>query len=388
MALYEENKENIVLVKTAQELETSQILNSSKLNETITNQISGYKWKVNYFNQVLDKMDPPKQLDTATTNALQPYRFIENLVITLTNPITSVATVNINGEGYVDMGMAVHKYDLFIAEIHNKVGIFYVEEVRTDTYENNTIYYIIFKFFGFTSDVEAYENLMSKIVTEYTYNPNYKLTNEKPLLLKTEVFNYFKSLKYLQTVMMHYYQRFFNTRLNMLVDTNKNGDKLLDVFLNRFVKSVIPVDHVEWVSKIEYQDLDEYSTLNIFDCLIKSLDLRIVDRLFISEPSLKYNSVFYKDVIKVKAMSNYEGREINFYSKKYFIDDKFYTKDLNMFEDHENFEIVLHKNINGIEMMPEEVKLAIESVKNDEFKYYKIPILIFIYLKTIEKIKF
>ena len=42
MALYQEDKEEVVLSKTAADLETSQILNSSKLNATITNQISGY----------------------------------------------------------------------------------------------------------------------------------------------------------------------------------------------------------------------------------------------------------------------------------------------------------------------------------------------------------
>ena len=388
MALYQEDKEEVVLSKTAADLETSQILNSSKLNETITNQISGYKWKVNYFNQILDKMDPPNQLDTATNSTTQPYRLIKNLVITLTNPITSASTSNLNGEGYVDMGMAVFKYDLFIAEVHNKVAIFYVEEVRADTYENNTIYYIIFKFFCFTSDVDTYNNLLSKVVTEYTFNPNYKFTNEKQILLKAEVYNYQKAVKYVQTVMMHYYQRFFNTKLNMLMDTNSSGDKILDIHLNRFIKSTIPTNIVGWVNKIEYQDLEEYSCLNIFDCLTKSLELRMVDKLYVSAPQVKYNSVFYKDVIKVKAMSDVNGDKINFYSKDYFIEDSFYTKSLDMFEAHEKFEIVLYRAIHGKEITPEEIQMAIDSSKTDEFRYYKIPILIYIYLRAIEKIKF
>ena len=39
MALYQEDKEEVVLSKTAADLETSQILNSSKLNETITKRV-------------------------------------------------------------------------------------------------------------------------------------------------------------------------------------------------------------------------------------------------------------------------------------------------------------------------------------------------------------
>lgn len=59
-----------------------------------------------------------------------------------------------------------------------------------------------------------------------------------------------------------------------------------------------------------------------------------------------------------------------------------------MFEAHENFEIVLYRAIHGKEITPEEIQIAIDSSKTDEFRYYKIPILIYIYLRAIEKIKF
>ena len=83
MALFKESKIGKTLPKTSEQLETAQILNSSKVNEKITNNISGYKWKVNYYNQILGKMDKPKQLDTALNITLQPYRLIENLTIIL-----------------------------------------------------------------------------------------------------------------------------------------------------------------------------------------------------------------------------------------------------------------------------------------------------------------
>ena len=43
MALFKESKIEKTLPKTSEQLETAQILNSSKVNEKITNNISGYK---------------------------------------------------------------------------------------------------------------------------------------------------------------------------------------------------------------------------------------------------------------------------------------------------------------------------------------------------------
>lgn len=388
MPLYKEDRKDTVLNKTSEELETAQILNSTAVSKVITNQISGYKWKVNYFNQVLDKMDPPKQLDTATNSTLQPYRLIEDTTLILTNPITSASTSNVNGEAYIDIGMAVHKYDLFIAEVHNKVAIFYVEEVRNETYENNAITYIIFKFFAFTSDEITYNNLKNKVVTEYVYNANYRFSNEKQILLKNDVFTYSKGIKFMQTIMAHYYQNHFDTRLRLFLDINKKGERLLDTYLNKFIKSTLPSNIFEWVDKVEYQDMEEYRNLNIFDCLTKSLTLDLVDKLHIVNPAIKYSSNLHKDIIKVRAMSDYGNDYVDFYTKHFFIEDDFYTKDLERFESHENFEIILFKFINEKSIILEEIKTAINMYKNDEFRYYKIPILVFIYFKTLEEFKF
>lgn len=194
MPIYTEDVKDTNLHKTSVELETSQILNSSKVNDAITNNISGYKWKVNFYNQILSKMDAPKQLDTAVNITIQPYRLIEDVEMILTSPITSASTTNLNGDAYIDIRSAVFKYDMFIAEVHNKVAIFYVDEVQAETYEDNTIYKIIFKLFAFTSDKTTYENLINKVATNYVFNKNYKLSNESPILLKADVFNYKKGL--------------------------------------------------------------------------------------------------------------------------------------------------------------------------------------------------
>lgn len=386
MPLYTEEVKDTNLHKTSVELETSQILNSSKVNDAITNNISGYKWKVNFYNQILNKMDTPKQLDTAVNITIQPYRLIEDVEMILTSPITSASTTNLNGDAYIDIRSAVFKYDMFIAEVHNKVAIFYVDEVQSETYEDNTIYKIIFKLFSFTSDKTTYENLINKVATNYVFNKNYKLSNESPILLKADVFNYKKGLEYIQSKMLHYYQEFFDVKLNLVIDKTPKG-KVLDTYLNRFIKATFDSNLINWVNKLEYTNLSETNTLNIYDALIRNIDFKLCDKLHITELPIEYNSVFHRDIIRVYAMATYSTDYLSVYTDDYFITDDFYNIVLDDIPTDDLFAINMFKYINSLDIHINDVELAINSVSSDEYKYFKIPILCFIYMRLLNNIK-
>lgn len=386
MPLYTEEVKDTNLHKTSVELETSQILNSSKVNDAITNNISGYKWKVNFYNQILNKMDTPKQLDTAVNITIQPYRLIEDVEMILTSPITSASTTNLNGDAYIDIRSAVFKYDMFIAEVHNKVAIFYVDEVQSETYEDNTIYKIIFKLFSFTSDKTTYENLINKVATNYVFNKNYKLSNESPILLKADVFNYKKGLEYIQSKMLHYYQEFFDVKLNLVIDKTPKG-KVLDTYLNRFIKATFDSNLINWVNKLEYTNLSETNTLNIYDALIRNIDFKLCDKLHITKLPIEYNSVFHRDIIRVYAMATYSTDYLSVYTNDYFITDDFYNIVLDDIPTDDLFAINMFKYINSLDIHINDVELAISSVSSDEYKYFKIPILCFIYMRLLNNIK-
>lgn len=387
MALFKESKIEKTLPKTSEQLETAQILNSSKVNEKITNNISGYKWKVNYYNQILGKMDKPKQLDTALNITLQPYRLIENLTIILTSPLTSAATKDLNGDGYVDIKQSVHKYDLFIAEVQNKVGIFYVDEVYMDTYQNNTIHKIIFKFFAFTSDVATYENLVNKVATEFIYNDEYKFSNEKAILLKKEVLDFNTGITYVQGIMNHYFQKYYDPKLKLFKDISDKNKTVLDLYLNKFIKSTFNCDFFTWLDRVEYVDIEDMWFISIYDALIKNVSLPLCNKLYISKPDKKYSSTFYREVIRVDAMSSFALEAVDIYSNSYFIPDEFYTTELDLIEDNKLFEIVLFKTIKELDLNLEEIKTAIEAIRNDEYSYFKIPILCFCFIKQLNTIK-
>ena len=186
--------------------------------------------------------------------------------------------------------------------------------------------------------------------------------------------------------MIHYYQKYFDSKIKLVVD-RKDCSKMLDVFLNKFIKAVIPTNIIEWVSRLEYVDIDNYTNINIFDALVKKTDITILDKLYTSVPENKYTSIFYREVIKVEVMSNNVGCSKDFYSDKYFIKDNFYTNTLEDFEDTETFEMIMFKYINGMDILIPEIVNSITTNKNDEYSYFKIPILIYIYLRTLERYK-
>ena len=78
--------------------------------------------------------------------------------------------------------------------------------------------------------------------------------------------------------MIHYYQKYFDSKIKLVVD-KKDCNKMLDVFLNKFIKAVIPANIIEWVSRLEYVDIDNYTNINIFDALVKKTDISILDKL-------------------------------------------------------------------------------------------------------------
>ena len=103
MPLYVEDEVNENLHKTSKELETTVITASDVTQTAITNNISGYKWEVNYYNQILGNGDEPKQPDITLNITLQSYRKIENLEIIMSSPLSSTNPSELGGDGFINI---------------------------------------------------------------------------------------------------------------------------------------------------------------------------------------------------------------------------------------------------------------------------------------------
>lgn len=376
MPLFVEDEVKENLHKTSKELETTVITASDVTQTAITNNIAGYKWEVDYYNQIIGNGDEPKQPDVTYNITLQSYRKIENLEIIMSSPLTSTNPSELGGDGYININGTVHQHDIFIAKIHNnKTAIFKIEEVILDTYEDNNIYKINFKLFGYSTDKILYENIINKVATNYVYNNEYRFTNQSPTILKKDVYNFEYGMNTIKGVMTTYFNKYYDRKMNYVAIEDNNG-KMIDPYLNDFIiKAYSGIDY-NLLTDVNRMVGDRTHDITIFDGMFTNIVLNRIDKIGSSLPGIYYNSVYYKNVLKVAYSVDKTNLVPYFEDKDYFISDKFYdgTSD-------DEFEILLYNFVTNKDIVPEDIVKQIDNINFDNKKLdcYRIPILCFIY---------
>ena len=370
--------------KTAEELNLSTHFETDKTIDEITNNVGGYSWEVDFYNQLITSADASTTLDTNVTQAIQRYRKIDSLEIKLTSPITSSTIEDIEGEAYVNIGSAIYKHDLFTAKMRdNRIGIFTIEEVNGKTYELNQIISIKFKILGFAdTEHSLYQNLLSKVDTEYIHDIGFKKHNGSPIIAKKEYLNHNIVLENCIVHMTNYLAKFLDVD-NNLIAINLNGRLLVDPFLNDFILSVFStreLSMLENVNRVE-SNFNREDIPTLFKSIVGNLDLKYANKLYFNytnnDPYLKnYLNVFYTVGTKDT------GLLIN--DQTYFLEDSFYTLDGDNTE-LSKFDTILVKFIEKKDYPSiDEIEECIEEVlaSGDLNVYFKLPILIMIYKQT------
>lgn len=384
MPLWNDSPEKENLHKTAKELEMVIYTESDVGQAAITNNISGYKWEVNFYTQILGNGDEPKQPDKLLNITLQSYRLIENAEIILTSPLSAANEDNLGGECYINIGSAIHQYDIIIAKVHNnKTAIFLVDEVTYDTYEDNNIFKVTFKLFGYSHDKATYESIINKVATNYVYNKEYKLSNQSPIILKKDAFNFDYGMSTIKTIMRSYFNKYYDKKLNFIVVDDKDG-KMLDPYLNDFIIKAFSSMEYDVLMDINKMVGDRSNDLTLFDGLFTNVKFTTLDKLGSSTPNLYYNSVFFKNVMKVAYSVGKDNFKSYFDQGQYFVSDIFYKG-----ESQDEFEILLYNFIKDKTIVPEDIGKFIDNIDYTEKRLdcYKIPILCFIYSVYLWKSK-
>lgn len=376
MPLYVENEVKENLHKTSKELETTVITASDITQTAITNNIAGYKWEVDYYNQIIGNGDEPKQPDVTYNITLQSYRKIENLEIIMSSPLTSTNPSELGGDGYININGTVHQHDIFIAKIHNnKTAIFKIEEVILDTYEDNNIYKINFKLFGYSTDKILYENIINKVATNYVYNNEYRFTNQSPTILKKDAYNFDYGMNTIKGVMTTYFNKYYDRKMNYVAIEDNNG-KMIDPYLNDFIiKAYSGIDY-NLLADVNRMVGDRTHDITIFDGMFTNIVLNRIDKIGSSLPGIYYNSVYYKNVLRVTYSVDKTNLVPYFEDKDYFVSDKFYDGTTD-----DEFEILLYNFVTNKDIVPEDIVKQIDNISFDNKKLdcYRIPILCFIY---------
>lgn len=376
MPLFNDDEVNENLHKTSKELETTVITASDVTQTAITNNIAGYKWEVDYYNQIIGNGDEPKQPDVTYNITLQSYRKIENLEIIMSSPLTSTNPNELGGDGYININGTVHQHDIFIGKIHNnKTAIFKIEEVTLDTYEDNNIYKISFKLFGYSTDKIMYENIINKVATNYVYNNEYRFANQSPTILKKDAYNFEYGMNTIKGIMSTYFNKYYDRKMNYIAIEDNSG-KMIDPYLNDFIiKAYSAIDYTV-LTDINRMVGDRTHDITIFDGMFTNIDLKRIDRIGSSTPGIYYNSVYYKNVLRVAYSVDKNNLVPYFEDTSYFVSDKFYDGTTD-----DEFEILLYNFVTNKDIVPEDIVKQIDNISfdNKRLDCYKIPILCFIY---------
>ena len=375
MPLFVEDVEKENLHKTAKELETTVITASDITQTAITNNIAGYKWEVDYYNQIIGNGDEPKQPDVSVNITLQSYRKIENLEIIMSSPLSSTNPNDLGGDGFININGTVHQHDIFIAKIHNnKTAIFKIEDVTLDTYEDNNIYKISFKLFGYSTDRTIYENIINKVATNYVYNNEYRFANQSPTILKKDAYNFEYGMNIIKGIMSSYFNKYYDKKMNYIAIDGNDG-KMIDPYLNDFIIKAYSSMDYNVLTDINRMVGDRSNDITIFDGMFTNINLNRIDKIGSALPGIYYNSVYYKNVMRV----TFSVDKTNFkpyFDNEYFVSDEFYNG-----TSTDEFEILLYNFVTNKDIVPEDIVKQIDDIEFTDKKLdcYKIPILCFIY---------
>ncbi len=370
--------------KTAEELNLSSHYETDKTIDEITNNVGGYSWDVDFYNQLVTSNDVSTALDVNLSPAVQRYRKIDSLEIKLQSPISATNIEEIEGEAYINIGSAVYKHDLFTAKMRdNRIGIFTIDEIGSKTYELNQIVTIKFKILGF-ADTEntLFQNLISKVDTEYVHDIGFKKHNGSPIIAKKEYFNHNIVLENSIVHMTNYLAKFLDVDNNLIV-ININGKLLVDPFLNDFILSVFSTSELSMltnVTRVE-SNYNREDIPTLFKSILGNLDLKYANKLYFNYTD---NDPYLKNYLNIYYTVSNKDNGLTLNDKTYFLEDTFYDLSGEN-SDLSSFDTILIKYIEQKDYPSiDEIETCIEEVLtgSDLDIYFKLPLLIMIYRQT------
>ena len=278
--------------KTPEELQISTIYNNdNKLND-IVNYISGMKWSVTYFSQVLNIGETTRTPDKNIPVTSQQYRRINNFQLVLSSGLDQSSPENITGNAVVNMGISPLKDDVFMAMLTGgRKAIFIVTMVEMKKYNLHKVFDIEFKLFKFLDDdVDLYNMLIKKTVKELEFNRNHISEHTTPILEVKDMEDRRMLNSKLSEMTKHYLNNFVHPKSNVIAIPVTSKSTYTDTMLNDFILDIV-----------ETENLPEFLRLNRFDLKDNKINYTIWDVLTQRDISLlkrcdKYMKYEYRHV--------------------------------------------------------------------------------------------
>lgn len=400
------NTETERVFRSQEELKTSLLFSGDRDLYSITQQVKGMKWTVDYFMQLRDVNDPAQDPDINLTPTMQKYHRINNLILFLQSAINQDTPDNIEGEAYINAGIMPNKGDAFRATLTGgREAVFVLTEVTNNTYNLHRCFLVRFKLFFFVeANPKLYHDLQFKTVAKYVYNKDYLKDYSAPIILEQDYSN-IVDLHSVRSTLIDYYLKTFisNEDTSSVIHLPLQNHALaVDTYLEQFIFSTMGVEdniklrditriHIPEEDDIQYTlwDLILDKRIDNFNRVQSDINWAQIDyynKTYVSSRNLLYMGVKYTiqkrgrenlniiDVAHERGI-DYEEPITKSLNKRYVFSEYFYKQDMTQCGILERAVLSLLRN----EMIDtgELGKMVKQCYNWDiEDQYYGIPILL------------
>lgn len=299
--------------RTAEDNQTSMLLNKDTPIETIMKYPRGMKWEVDYFLQIRGINDEVSAPDVNLSPAIQKYNRINNLVLVLQSAINQDTPENLTGEAIINAGFLPNFGDAFVARVAGgREVIFTITEVQTRSYNIHKAYYVTFQSFAFSdSSPEYMNNLIHKTMREYVYDRTHLLDFSAPVILKQDLKNKLQLKETYIDLQEYYFDKFLNTNKNVIALPTITSI-YVDTMLTDFLFKIINVSEDTRLSKLNFLVLDDAKErpFTIWDVIIKR-NPKLMKRV---EKNITFQYKHYSINQAASRNMNYLG--VNFFATK------------------------------------------------------------------------
>jgi len=298
------------ILKTQEEDKVTEVKSTTLLNteigvEEIVQQISGYRWTVDYYNIIADQEDLSTDVDTSLDLGVNEYKKIKNLIIYVDSPLPNEIPEDITGNGTITVNIVPKYGDVIAAKLADgRITLFTLTAVNRKTYNIYSVYdieYRLYKIINRSDDVD-FQTLEAKVVEVLYYNPNYLMDNTKPLLTDKEITDLRKIKSVIANLIRYYNSKFITMSAHYQMSVNSTvanyeNDIYYDPYLEWFYLNLLGMENLP--EKFNYIGLKkdyEYSFLDMI--LLSDLDSFLIKEYltlqYEESPNIFLNPLIYR----------------------------------------------------------------------------------------------
>lgn len=260
--------------RTKEELGTSVLFSKENDLSTIQQYISGMKWEVDYFLQILGVNEIGREPDINLSNTVMKYNRINKFELTVQEPIRqNHANDEIMGTAIINAGFVPNKGDAFVAVLSGgQYGIFVIQEdIKKRNYNNNDVYEVSYKLHSFAhKDHDYYNDLVHKTVKDYVYDKEHLLDYSAPIILAQD-YKRKVNLKAVPNELLDYYLKtMVNTESNTILLPSASS-LCVDLYVVDFLFKFINQDDnpiIQKLTRIE-NPKDDNITYTVWDAILE-----------------------------------------------------------------------------------------------------------------------